>query len=347
MSYDLSDTEVEYIDVRSPREFRDGAIPGAINMPLFTTEGHEKIGTVYKQKGEHVAKQVAMAHVSQRLPEIYEQFLAIESSAKTRGKRLVIYCARGGMRSRSIHGLLENIGHTVDRLEGGYKAYRQVVLEALAAACESAQMIVLHGMTGVGKTQILSALADQGYAVIDIEGICRHRGSLLGRIGKTEQLAQKPFEHELLKALLACGDRPIFVEAESKRLGRNTLSDGFMLAMDRGYHIELTADIEFRKEILCQEYVFCSEAVDEIALILNEFRKSLGHKAVDAMQEQLQVEDYASVAEVLMLSYYDPKYKHASRQVVYDASFHIQSVKEGTDCITAWLKGDECLVRGT
>lgn len=345
--YDLQDKAVQYIDVRSPREFHDGAIPGAINMPLFSDEGHERVGTVYKQKGEHEAKRIAMAHVAQRLPEIYEQFLNIETAAKAEGMTLTIYCARGGMRSKSIQGLLENIGHLVDRLEGGYKAYRQVILEAMEKACQSTQMIVLHGMTGVGKTQILEMLKEQGQAVIDIEAICRHRGSLLGRIGKDAQLCQKDFEHELLSALVATQSRVVFVEAESKRLGRNTLPDSFMLAMERGKHIEITADLAFRKDILCKEYVFSTEAVVAINEILNEFRKTMGHKVVDELQAKLQSGAYADVAEVLMLSYYDPKYKHASQKVIYDASLHMQSVEEAAACLMSWCEGDEQLVRST
>lgn len=344
-AYDLKDQFVQYIDVRAPREFNDGAIPGAINMPLFSDEGHEKVGTVYKQKGEQQAKKIAMAHVAQRLPEIYDIFLEVESKAKQEGKQLVIYCARGGMRSRSIQGLLENIGHSVDRLEGGYKAYRQVVLEALEAACQQANMIVLHGMTGVGKTQILKGLRDKGLGVIDIEGICRHRGSLLGRIGKEAQRSQRDFEHDLLNTLLEHTGKPIFLEAESKRLGRNTLPDSFMAAMERGKHIEITADIPLRRTILCREYVFSSEAVDGIHHILNEFRKGLGHKVVDELQAKLLAGYYEDVAEVLMLGYYDPKYKHASRKVVYEASFHIDSVEAGIAAVMDWYKGDEHIVK--
>lgn len=344
-TYDLKDQSIQYIDVRAPREYNEGSIPGAINMPLFSDEGHERVGTVYKQKGEQQAKKVAMAHVAQRLPDIYDQFLEVEAKASEAGKQLVIYCARGGMRSRSIQGLLENIGHSADRLDGGYKAYRQKVLEALETACKEADMVVLHGMTGVGKTQILKALSEKGLGVIDIEGICRHRGSLLGRIGKEPQRSQKDFEHDLLKALLEQSGKPIFVEAESKRLGRNTLPDSFMAAMERGKHIEITADVALRRTILCREYVFSSEAVSGIHDILNEFRKGLGHKAVDELQAKLLAGDYEGVAEVLMLGYYDPKYKHASRKVVYDTSFHIESVAEGTAAILSWYEGDECIVK--
>lgn len=332
IAYELSMKEVQFIDIRSPREFNTGTIPGAVNLPLFLDETYETVGTVYKQKGPEQAKKVAMKFVAERLPEIYEQFLEIEAQ----GKPMVMFCARGGMRSKTLKNMLSNLGHKLERLEGGYKAYRQVIINETEAACKRAQMIVLHGMTGVGKTQILKALEAKGAKMIDIEGISEHRGSMLGRIGLPEQPNQRAFEHMILEALLAGDGQTVYVEAESKRLGRNTLPEAFMAAMRRGGHIDLTASIAFRKGILIEEYAHCSAYIGEMIEVLNGFRKQLGNGKVNELQEKLKQGDLASVAEILMVEYYDPKYKHASLGVIYDAVFEIQSIEETASAILAW-----------
>lgn len=340
ISYNLYDQKVCYIDVRSPREFRDGSIPGAFNLPLFTDEAHEAVGTCYKQKGEAQAKKLAMGYVAARLSEIYEAFLEIENQAAEAGKAMVMYCARGGMRSKSLQGLLSNIGHSVLRLEGGYKAYRHTVLEALEKECSEANFIVLHGATGVGKTEILKGLVTMGHPVIDIEGLCEHRGSMLGRIGKPEQPSQKNFEHLLLTALLSSGKTPIFVEAESKRLGRNTLPDSFIEAMKRGKHLNITADLSFRKDILIGEYTPTPETVNELISVLDNFRKPMGHKVVDSLQEAMREGNLGHVAEVLMIQYYDPKYKHASKDIVMDESYHVTNIADTVFELDQWRKAN-------
>ena len=229
----------------------------------------------------------------------------------------------------------------MERLEGGYKAYRQVVLNATEAAAKRAQMVVLHGMTGVGKTQILKSLAAQGAKIIDIEGISAHRGSMLGRIGLPEQPTQRAFEHLILEALLAGDGHTVYVEAESKRLGRNTLPECFMVAMRRGRHIDLTASIAFRKQILIEEYANCDSYITEMVDVMNGFRKQLGNETVNLMQEKLSANDLAYVAEQLMIDYYDPKYKHASLGVLYDAIFEVTSVEAAATAILEWQKAYE------
>lgn len=332
IAYQLGLTNIQWIDIRSPREFRTGTIPGAVNLPLFLDETYETVGTVYKQKGPQEAKRVAMKFVAERLPAIYEQFLEIEQL----GKPMVMFCARGGMRSKTLKNMLSNLGHDLERLEGGYKAYRQVILEELDSASARTNMIVLHGMTGVGKTQLLLELERRGEKIIDIEGISAHRGSMLGRIGLPEQPNQREFEHHLLTALLAAEGRPVFVEAESKRLGRNTLPESFIIAMRRGKHINLTASVAFRKGILIEEYAHCQDYIQQMIEVMNGFRKQLGHEQVNLLQEKLSAGDLDYVAEFLMLHYYDPKYNHSSTGVIYDDTFEMTNVAAMADRLCLW-----------
>ncbi len=332
IQYKLDMTHIQWIDIRSPREFRTGTIPGAINIPLFLDDAYETIGTIYKQKGQGEAKRAAMKFVADRLPEIYEQFLEVE----TKGKPMAMFCARGGMRSQTLKNLLTNLGHKLDRLEGGYKAYRQVVIDETQKACETAQMVVLHGMTGIGKTEILKELENRGTHIVDIEAISQHRGSMLGRIGLPEQPNQREFEHSLLEKLLCANGKPVFLEAESKRLGRNTLPEPFFAAMKRGRHIDLTAPMAFRKQVLIREYCVDESYVDQMIEIMEGFRKTMGHEKVNMLQELLKKRELETVAEILMTEYYDPKYKHASRDVHYDLTFEIQSIQDSVDRLLKW-----------
>lgn len=334
IQYQIGMNHIQWIDIRSPREFRTGTIPGAINIPLFLDETYETVGTIYKQKGPAEAKRAAMKFVAERLPAIYEAFLETEAL----GKPMVMFCARGGMRSLTLKSLLNNLGHELERLEGGYKAYRQVIIDETQKACDTAQIVVLHGMTGIGKTEILKALEAKGSHIVDIEGISRHRGSMLGRIGLPEQPNQREFEHFLLEKLLSAKDEPVYLEAESKRLGRNTLPEPFFAAMKRGRHIDLTASIAFRKQVLIREYCVDDSYILQMIEIMENFRKTMGNERVNDLQTLLKKGDLETVAEILMLEYYDPKYKHASRNVAYDLSYEIQSISEAVDTLLAWEK---------
>lgn len=334
IKYEIGMNHIQWIDIRSPREYHTGTIPGAVNIPLFLDEAYETVGTVYKQKGPAEAKRVAMKFVADRLPEIYEKFLEVEA----KGQPLVMFCARGGMRSLTLKNLLNNLGHDLERLEGGYKAYRQVIIDETQRACETAQMVVLHGMTGIGKTEILKGLEQRGSHIVDIEGISHHRGSMLGRIGLPEQPNQREFEHFLLEKLLCAKGEPVYLEAESKRLGRNTLPEPFFEAMKRGRHIDLTASIDFRKQVLIREYCVDDSYIDQMIEIMENFRKMMGHERVNYLQNRLRDRALEEVAEILMLEYYDPKYKHASRNVTYDLSYEIQSISDAVERLLTWEK---------
>ncbi|WP_010292506.1 rhodanese-like domain-containing protein [Clostridium senegalense] len=139
------------VDVRSPLEYKENTIPGAVNIPLFNDEERALVGTIYKQESTEKAKKIGMEIVSKKLPSIYDEFLKLEK----KHKKIVLFCARGGMRSGSLVALLSSLGMRVEKIKGGYKSYRGYVLEELPKLNEQVKYIVLHGNTGVGKTEIL------------------------------------------------------------------------------------------------------------------------------------------------------------------------------------------------
>ena len=180
---------VPLLDVRSPAEFEQGHIPGAINVALFTNEERARVGTIYKTQGKDEAVLEGLRIVGPKMASIVEQALELAPERK-----LKVHCWRGGMRSGSVGWLLRQAGFSVEVLNGGYKAYRQKVLQELA---NPFNFVVVGGPTGSGKTHVLKALQNSGEQVIDLEGLAHHRGSAFGHMGLEEQPSSEYFENLL------------------------------------------------------------------------------------------------------------------------------------------------------
>ncbi len=240
------------VDVRSPEEFKEGTIPGAINIPLFGDTEREEIGTIYKQVGQEQAKWRAMEIVSPTLPALLTQIRGLRKD----GSIPVLFCWRGGMRSKAVAAFAEFAGIGIYRIEGGYRAYRQFILESIPSLIPD-HTVVLHGMTGVGKTDILAKLQKQGYPVLDLEGIAAHKGSIFGAMGPTDESNnQKTFDSLLFSRLLELKGSPfIMVEAESKRIGKVTQPEELLIKKIGGVHFYLEASLETRVERINSEYV--------------------------------------------------------------------------------------------
>lgn len=332
IAFEEIDEGWQLIDVRSPGEFREGTIGDAINMPIFGDELRAEVGTTYKKQSVLEAKRRAVKAVSAQLPELYEHFLSIEAT----GRPIAMFCARGGMRSQSFASLLRAIGHEVCVIEGGYKAYRASLLRDLHVLGEQRRFIVLHGNTGVGKTLILNALAQRGLDVLDIEALAHHRGSMLGRVGLEPQPTQKIFEDRLYRGLKGSVSGDLFVEAESKRLGRVNIDDAVLAGMRKGLHIFVDAPMWFREREIVAEYTRLEGSKHELLAVMENFRKHLGHEAVDEFIRLIQADQYGPVARVLMERYYDPKYEYTSNQYAYDLKVWVESVETAADEILSW-----------
>jgi len=204
-----------FIDVRSEGEFAEGAIPGAINIPLFNDEERARIGTTYKQVGTEEAKMLGLEIAGPKLPALFEQIKNI-----SKDKEVILYCWRGGMRSKYTASILNTLGLDVKRIQGGYKAYRRYVYNYLDREIIPHKCIILHGLTGVGKTFVLQKLLTMGYPVLDLEHLARHRGSTYGKIGLPPSPSQKDFEAQIVKSLVEAEDKGIIIaECESRRVG--------------------------------------------------------------------------------------------------------------------------------
>lgn len=309
------------IDVRTPMEYNDETIPGAINIPIFNDEERELIGTVYVQESIEKAKQIGVNAVSKRLPSIYEKISHLDKEYKY----LVFFCSRGGYRSSSLVSLFRSIGTDAIKLEGGYKGYRKYINDNLPELIKQIEFVVLYGNTGTGKTEILKILKEKGMDVLDLEGCANHRGSTLGGVGMGVQNTQKEFESLIYQSLKNRKTNLVFVEGESKRIGKVVIPNYIYDSIKKGINLKIEANINTRINNILEDYVHDTD--QELITALNFLRKYLGDKTIDKYNEMIKKHEYRQVIEELILKYYDPLYKHKSQDcnIVFDNNNPIET----------------------
>ena len=288
------------LDVRTAEEFVKGSIPGAMSFPLFDDLERAELGTIYKQVGRDAALVKGLMFFEPRL----QQFLLTLSAIKS--QKLVVYCARGGMRSASVVRLLTENGFNVSQLHGGYKSYRHFVLRQLENPVPP--LIVLHGQTGVGKTLLLEKLPDH----LDLEGLAQHRSSLFGAIHKIPR-TQKDFEALLVQKLSKLSkDLFVFVEGESRKVGQVFIPQNFAKAMKSGKLVLLSADLETRISRIVEEYnIYDARSIQQIDSILQSLKVALGKVKVEQLRLWLKQGEIENIVHMLLVDYYDPRYQHA------------------------------------
>jgi len=291
------------IDVRSEQEYCDGTIPGAVNVPLFNNEERKEIGIVYSQVSPKKARERGLEIASVKLPFFYQQV-----AERAGRKPVTVFCWRGGMRSRSVALFLSLMGLTVFRIDGGYRAYRRFITDFFSRKF-SFQVVVIRGNTGTGKTELLKRLKQEGYPVIDLEGLSNNRGSVFGGIGLGLQPTQKQFESLLYQEIIHFGNYPyLIMECESKRIGRVVLPERVFSAMQEGIQVLLYDSLQNRVRRLVQEYSAVPGIADEFQLALEKLTKRLGKKCIESLISLLEEKKYESFAEHLILQYYDNLY---------------------------------------
>lgn len=288
------------IDVRSPSEFEVGHIEGAYNIPLFSDSQRAVVGTIYKQAGKQEAVDKGLEFVSTKMVDIVKQ--ARELSG---GRRIFVYCWRGGMRSNSMAWLFSTAGMKTSLLEGGYKAYRSQL--DLSVERFKGQLIVLGGPTGGGKTAVLHQLKRLGEQVIDLEGLANHRGSVFGNVGKqptTETFINK-LHYEL--SLLDTNKR-IWCEGESKAIGSVFIPESFFDLMHKSRYLYMDVPVEDRLDRVMDDYSEIS--IDILKECFTKITKRMGGQNVKAALEAIESGDVRFAAS-LALDYYDKGYKNS------------------------------------
>lgn len=300
------------VDARSPAEYADDHLPGALNWPVLDDDERRVVGTEYKQVSAFDARKQGAAIVARRIAEIVERELA----DKPKGWSPLVYCWRGGQRSGTLAWFLAQIGFRVRVLEGGYKAFRALVRAQLAEWPARFDWHVVAGRTGSAKTRLLQALAAEGAQVLDLEGLARHRGSVLGGLEHEPQPSQKAFDTALWHALSRFdATLPVFVESESRRIGTLALPDALLHAM-RGSSrcITLTLPESERVKLLLDEYGFFAQQPERFCAQLDSLIELRGHATVERWQALARAGRWAEVFAELMREHYDPLYERSMQR---------------------------------
>lgn len=295
----------EVIDVRSPAEFAEDHVPGAINLPVLDNAERARVGTLHKQVSPFEAKKVGAALVSRNIAQHLEQHFA----GKPKSYRPLVYCWRGGSRSGSMTHILHKIGFAAAQLEGGYKAYRRQVIADLAALPAELSFRVVTGPTGSGKSRLLQALAALGAQVLDLEELAAHRGSILGSLPGQPQPTQKSFESEIWHRLRQFDKRrPVYVESESRKIGMLRVPEELITRMRASPCLRLEVPLSARIDLLIEEYQHYLDdprpIIEQLALLL----PLRGRETVENWQSLAQAGNWPGLVAALLKEHYDPAY---------------------------------------
>jgi tRNA 2-selenouridine synthase len=297
------------LDVRSPSEFAEDHIPGAINVPVLDDDERARVGTLYVQTSPFEARKVGAMLVSRNIAaHIERHFLD-----RPKGWTPLVYCWRGGQRSGAMAHILAEIGWSAGQLEGGYKAYRAHVRESLVTLPGRFQFRVLCGATGSGKSRLLVALAAEGAQVLDLEALASHRGSLLGEMPGAPQPGQKAFETRLWHALRQIDpQRPVWVEAESRKIGVLSMPDALLAAIRDGDCVRLQATAEARAELLLEDYAHFLAAPELLLGKLEQLTELHGRQTLERWRDQVRRGEWWAFVHELLEKHYDPAYRKST-----------------------------------
>ena len=299
----------EVIDVRSESEYFDDHIPGAINCPVLDDSERALVGTIYKQSSSFDAKKIGAALVSANIGRhLRERF-----SDRPRTWRPLVYCWRGGGRSSALAQVLQQVGWRTGQLEGGYKTYRRQVIADLEELPRRVDWRVLCGLTGTGKSRLLRELRGAGAQVLDLEAVAAHRGSVLGDIPDEPQPTQKMFDSLVWKELHGFDtSRPVFVEGESKKIGRIRVPEALIDAMWKSPCIVLDAPVPVRAGLLKSEYAHYIAEPEALAAQLECLTAMHGRETIQRWQALAREGKADALVEELLLRHYDPAYSRST-----------------------------------
>ncbi|MBS3138020.1 tRNA 2-selenouridine(34) synthase MnmH [Candidatus Woesearchaeota archaeon] len=296
-----------FIDTRTPAEYAEAHIPDAVNIPIFSNDERALIGTIYTKINKEQAIDKGVELFSQKLPDILKQM------KQYKDKTIIINCWRGGMRSKVVTNVLCGLGYRALQLEGGHKAYRKYVIEQLNNYQFKARFIVLYGLTGTGKTELLKQFPNS----LDLEDLAQHRNSRLGMVG-LQPRNQKMFDAMILQRFRALQNKEfIIIEGESRKLGRVLLPESLYKAMKKGINIKVELPIETRCKRLADEYFDTIEKIQQIKEIVKTMIPVLSNKIVDEIITAINSQDYEEAVRLLLVHFYDPKYNHTVENIDY------------------------------
>ncbi len=304
----LSDYD-DIIDVRSPAEFAEDHIPGAISAPVLNNDERERIGTLYKQVSPFEAQRLGAALIARNIAA----HLETKFHDRPREWKPLIYCWRGGQRSGAMAHIFAQVGWRVGQLQGGYKTYRRHVIDELEKLSAQFQFRVVCGATGSGKSRLLHALHSQGAQVLDLEKLAQHRGSLLGTLPDQTQPAQKMFETRLWDAMRRFDvQQPVFIEAESRKIGFLSIPSTLLEKMRLSECIVIEASMSARVKLLMEDYAHYLKDADLLRRALSPLKELQGQKTLDKWDMLALQNEWPALVEELLSHHYDPAYQHST-----------------------------------
>ncbi len=299
------------VDARSPAEFAEDRLPGALSAPVLDDAERALIGTIHKQRSAFEARRAGAALVARNIGALIDRLFADHGH----DWRPLVYCWRGGNRSGALATVLARIGWRTTVLEGGYRAFRQRVVADLAHWPEGLRLHVLAGRTGTGKSLILQQLAAQGAQVIDLEALACHRGSVLGLMPAARQPSQKAFETGLWEAVRRLDPaHPVFIESESRRVGRCHVPDALIAAMRAASCTRIEADVPVRAALLLGEYRHFVEEPGLLRERLERLAPLHGRRQVGQWSAMAEAGSWEAFVESLLALHYDPAYERSIKR---------------------------------
>ncbi len=308
---------IPIIDVRTPAEFEHAHIPGAYNIPLFSDEERAQIGTTYKKRGKEQAVELGLKLVGTKLYDFVHQ-----AKKTAKNKKLLVHCWRGGMRSASMAWLFQTSGLQVNTLAGGYKSYRRHVKSFFA---QKFNLIVLGGMTGSGKTEILEAMENTGVQIINLEKIARHKGSAFGALGQEKQTSTEQFENNLFEASKQLdAKKPVWIEDESQAIGYVRVPEELYTQIRNSPIIKINIPRKKRIAFLLEEYG--NFEAEQLKSSILKIQKRLGGLKTQEALKAIDNGDLETVADI-SLDYYDKAYNYGISKRADNSVFEIKLTK--------------------
>ena len=301
----------DIIDARTPSEYAEDHIPGAICAPVLSDTERAEVGTLYKKVSPFEAKKVGGALVARNVARHVEDLW----KGKPKSWKPLVYCWRGGKRSGAMAHILREIGWDAQTLPGGYKAYRRWVVEQLDLLPQQFRFQVVHGPTGSGKSRLLSALARAGAQVLDLEQLAAHRGSVLGGLPDQPQPSQKMFDSLLLQSISQLDrTKPVYVEGESKKIGQLQVLEALIARMRASPCVRLETDTETRVTLLLQEYDFFLKNLPSLYQQLDCLVSLHGREKIAEWKALAGRGAWREFVARLLAEHYDPAYRRSSHK---------------------------------
>ncbi len=308
------------IDARSPAEFALDHIPGALNCPVLDNEQRHIVGTTYVQSSAFEARRIGGAMVARNIAH----HLETRFHDKPRNWRPLVYCWRGGLRSGTFVTWLRLVGWDAQQLKDGYKSWRTHVISTIETLAPTLSLRVLCGPTGSAKTRVLHAMAANGEQVLDLEDLAAHRGSVLGDVPGVEQPSQKAFETQLAQVLLSFDPlRVVWVEAESRRIGRVTLPEPLFARLRASPVVEIAATRPARLAYLLRDYQWLGDDRQGLSDKLGTLKGLLANEVLAQWQAWAMAGELRLLFDDLMARHYDPLYQRSQGR-------HLQRLGQAT-----------------